>query len=332
MKAQVLRRTAPVETGPLTLEDIPRPDPLPGELLVEVRCCGVCHTDLHVIEGELPDPRLPLIPGHEIVGVVAAVGEGVTHFKAGDRVGIPWLHETDGTCDYCQREQENLCPEARFTGYTADGGYAEYTTVPQDFAVSIPDRFADDEAAPLLCAGIVGYRSIRLSDLRPGERLGIYGFGASGHIAIQVARYWGCEVYVFTRSPEHQQHARDLGAAWAGEAQARPPALLDRAISFAPAGWIVPLALGHLRPGGTLCINAIHTSPIPEMPYALLWRERTVRTVANATRRDAGEFMPLAAEIPIHTDIQTFDLDAADRVLQQLKRSAITGAAVLRIR
>jgi propanol-preferring alcohol dehydrogenase len=332
MKAQVLHRTAPVETGPLVLEDVPRPDPLPGELLVEVRCCGVCHTDLHVIEGELPDPRLPLIPGHEIVGVVAAVGEGVMRFKAGDRVGTPWLHETDGTCDYCQREQENLCPRARFTGYTADGGYAEYTTVPQNYAVSIPDRFADDEAAPLLCAGIVGYRSIRLSDLRPGERLGIYGFGASGHIVIQVARYWGCEVYVFTRSPGHQQHARRLGAAWAGEAQARPPALIDRAINFAPAGWIVPLALGHLRPGGTLCINAIHTSPIPEMPYALLWRERTIRTVANATRRDAEEFMPLAAEIPIHTDIQTFDLDAANHVLQRLKRSAINGAAVLRIR
>jgi propanol-preferring alcohol dehydrogenase len=332
MKAQVLHSTAPVETGPLALEDVPRPDPRPGELLVEVRCCGVCHTDLHVIEGELPDPRLPLIPGHEIVGVVAAVGEGVTRFKAGDRVGIPWLHETDGTCNYCQREQENLCPRARFTGYTADGGYAEYTTVPQDFAVSIPGRFADDEAAPLLCAGIVGYRSIRLSDLRPGERLGIYGFGASGHIVIQVARYWGCEVYVFTRSAEHQQHARSLGATWAGEAQARSPAPIDRAISFAPAGWIVPLALGHLRPGGTLCINAIHTSPIPEMPYALLWRERTIRTVANATRRDAEEFMPLAAEIPIHTDIQTFDLEAANHVLQRLKRSAINGAAVLRIR
>ena len=332
MKAQVLHRTAPVETGPLALEEVPQPDPLPGELLVEVRCCGVCHTDLHVIEGELPDPKLPIIPGHEIVGVVAAVGEGVTRFKAGDRVGIPWLHETDGTCDYCQRDQENLCPNARFTGYTADGGYAEFTTVRQDFAVSIPGRFADDEAAPLLCAGIVGYRSIRLSDLQPGERLGIYGFGASGHIAVQVARYWGCEVYVFTRSAEHQQHARGLGAAWTGEAQARPPALLDRAISFAPAGWIVPLALGHLRPGGTLCINAIHTSPIPEMPYGLLWRERTIRTVANATRRDAEEFMPLAEEIPIHTDVQTFDLDDANRVLHLLKRSAITGAAVLRIR
>jgi len=328
MRAQRL-----LEPGqPLVLQDVPRPDPGPDAIRVAVRCCGVCHTDLHVVEGDLPDPRLPLIPGHEIVGTVEAVGAHVTRFQVGDRVGIPWLHETDQTCTYCRQGQENLCGAARFTGYTADGGYAEYTTVPAEYAVPIPERFADEEAAPLLCAGIVGYRSIRLSDLQRGERLGIYGFGASGHIVIQVARHWDCEVFVFTRSAEHKQHAHALGAAWVGEATDEPPALLDRAICFAPAGWIVPLALGHLRKGGTLCIIAIHTSPIPEMPYALLWHERTVRTVANATRRDAEEFMPLAASIPIHTDIQTFDLDAANHVLGLLKGSRINGAAVLKVR
>jgi propanol-preferring alcohol dehydrogenase len=332
MKAQLLRQPAPVTESPLALADVPRPEPGPDDVLVEVRRCGVCHTDLHVVEGELPDPRLPLIPGHEIVGVVAGAGARVTRFKMGDRVGIPWLHEACGVCGFCQRGQENLCETARFTGYTADGGYAEYATVPQDYAVPIPDRFSDEEAAPLLCAGIVGYRSLRLSDLQPGERLGIFGFGASGHIALQVARHWECEVVVFTRSADHQRHARELGAAWTGQAQDEPPAPLDRAIIFAPAGWLVPLALGHLRKGGTLCINAIHTSPIPEMPYALLWHERTIRTVANATRRDAEEFMPLAAAISIHTDTQAFDLDDANRALRLLKDSAINGAAVLRVR
>ncbi len=331
MKAQFLRKPAPVEQQPLALVDVPCPEAPPGGLLVRVNCCGVCHTDLHLVEGELPHPRLPVIPGHEIVGEVAAVN-GDTRFRVGDRVGIPWLHEADGTCAYCQRDHENLCPNAKFTGYTVDGGYAEYTTVPADYAVPIPDRFSDAEAAPLLCAGIVGYRSIRLSDLQHGERLGIYGFGASGHIVIQVARHWDCDVFVFTRSAEHQQHARDLGAAWAGDAKDDPPALLDRAIIFAPAGWIVPLALKHVRPAGTLCINAIHMSPIPEMPYARLWEERTIRTVANATRQDAEEFMPLAAEIPIRSTIQTFDLDAANDVLARVKTSAINGAAVLRIR
>lgn len=332
MKAQILHRPANVTDHPLSLEDIPRPEVPEDGLLVEVNACGVCHTDLHVIEGELPNPKLPLIPGHEIVGTVAATGDGATRFKPGDRVGIPWLHRTDQTCRFCQNDQENLCPNALFTGYTADGGYAEYATVPEDYAVPIPDTFSDQEAAPLLCAGIVGYRSIRLADLQPGERLGIYGFGASGHIVIQVARHWDCDVFVFTRSPEHQQHARDLGAAWAGEAQDDPPEQVDRSIIFAPAGWIVPLGLKHLRKGGTLCINAIHASPIPEMPYSRLWHERTIRTVANATRRDAREFMPLAAAIPIRTDTQVFDLDAANHVLRRVKNSEINGAAVLRVR
>jgi propanol-preferring alcohol dehydrogenase len=332
MKAQVLHAPAPIDTNPLTLTDLPRPALPPGHLLIRISVCGVCHTDLHVVEGELPQPKLPLIPGHEIVGVIDEIGEGVTYFQRGARVGIPWLHETDGTCEYCQRGQENLCESARFTGYTADGGYAECTLVPQDFAVPIPEQFSDVQAAPLLCAGIVGYRSLRLSDLKPGERLGLYGFGGSAHICIQVARYWGCEVYVFTRSAEHQHHALELGAAWTGQAQDNPPAKLDRAIIFAPAGWIVPLALSHLRKAGTLCINAIHTSPIPEMPYHLLWNERTIRTVANATRRDAEEFLSLAAQIPIHTETQLFDLDDANQVLQTLKRGEIKGAAVLQVR
>jgi propanol-preferring alcohol dehydrogenase len=332
MKAQVLYQPAPVESEPLVLADVPQPEAGPGGVLVEVRRCGVCHTDLHVVEGELPELHLPVIPGHEVVGVVAAVGHRVTRFRVGDRVGIPWLHQSCGTCEFCQRGQENLCPEARFTGYTANGGYAEYVTVPAAYAVPIPDRFSDDEAAPLLCAGTVGYRSIRLADVQPGERLGIYGFGASGHIVIQVARHWNCEVFVFTRSAEHRRHALELGAVWAGHAQDDPPGQLDRAIIFAPAGWIVPLALGHLRKGGTLCINAIHMSPVPELPYLLLWHERTLRTVANATRRDAEEFMPLAAEIPILTQTHGFDLDEANRALRLLKQSAITGAAVLRVR
>jgi propanol-preferring alcohol dehydrogenase len=329
MKAQVLHTPAAVETNPLQLSEVARPETPPGHLLVRVRACGVCHTDLHVVEGELPNPALPIIPGHEIVGVVAEVGSGASSFQVGARVGIPWLHQTDGTCIYCQGGQENLCDHALFTGYTAQGGYAEYTAVREDFAVPLPDAFSDAEAAPLLCAGIVGYRSLRLSDMQPGERLGLYGFGASAHICIQVARYWNCDVYVFSRSAEHQRHARELGAAWAGSSGDTPPQPLDRAIIFAPAGGIVPQALGHLRKGGTLCINAIHMSDIPSMPYNLLWGERTIRTVANATRQDAAEFLSLAAKIPIHTDIQTFPLTDANRVLQQLKKGAITGAAVL---
>jgi alcohol dehydrogenase, propanol-preferring len=332
MKAWQLHKPAPIDTNPLQFVDIPCPVAEAGQLLVRVHVCGACHTDLHLVEGELPDPKLPIIPGHQVVGTVEAVGDGVTRFQLGGRVGLFWLHEACGKCIYCQRGLENLCEAARFTGYTADGGYAEYVTVPEDFAVPIPDRFSDVEAAPLLCAGIVGYRSLRLSDLQPGERLGLYGFGASAHICIQVARYWDCEVFVFTRSQEHQQHALELGAAWVGQAQDEPPAKLDRSIIFAPAGWIVPLALGHLRKAGTLSINAIHMSPIPEMPYDLLWQERTIRTVANVTRRDAEEFMPLAAEIPIQTDTQCFDLDAANHLLQLVKRSEISGAGVLQVK
>ncbi len=332
MKAQVLHTPASIDTSPLKLAELPSPIPTAGQILVQIHMCGICHTDLHVVEGELPNPTLPVIPGHEIVGTVLENGEGAIRFQTGTRIGIPWLHDACGQCEYCHRGQENLCPYAHFTGYTAQGGYAEYTVIPEAFAVPLPDSFSDLEVAPLLCAGIVGYRSLRLSDLQSGERLGLYGFGGSADLCIQVARYWDCEVYVFTRSREHQQHARNRGAAWVGRAEETPPVQLDRAIIFAPVGSLVPAALGHLRKAGTLCINAIHTSPIPEMPYHLLWEERTIRTVANATRRDAEEFLPLAAKIPIRTATEQFDLSEANFALQKLKHSQINGTAVLRIK
>lgn len=329
MRAQVLKQPASVHSNPLHLTELDRPVPADDQLLVRVTACGVCHTDLHLVEGELPNPQLPIIPGHQIVGVVEAVGSAVSRFQPQDRVGIPWLHETCGTCDYCLDDRENLCERARFTGYTAHGGYADYTTVHEDFAVALPDGFADHEISPLLCAGIVGYRSIRLSELKPGERLGLYGFGASAHICIQVALHWDCEVFVFSRTPNHQQHARELGATWVGQSGDSLPTKLDRSIIFAPAGWIVPLALGHLRKAGTLCINAIHMSPVPEMPYNLLWHERTIRSVANATRQDAQEFLDLAAHIPIHTTTETFPLHDANKALQRVKRREINGSGVL---
>jgi alcohol dehydrogenase, propanol-preferring len=263
MKAQVLQKSARIETNPLQLTDVPAPMPSAGHILVEVSVCGVCHTDLHIIEGELLDSALPLIPGHQVVGKVVELGEEVTRFQQGARVGIPWLHQSCGHCEYCLQGQENLCESPLFTGYTAQGGYAEFISVPEAFSVPLPDGFSDVDAAPLLCAGIVGYRSIKLSGLEPGERIGLYGFGASAYICLQIARYWNCEVYVFTRSEQHKQRSLEIGAVWTGQAQDEPPRKLDRAIIFAPAGWIVPLALGHLKKAGTLCINAIHMSNIP---------------------------------------------------------------------
>jgi propanol-preferring alcohol dehydrogenase len=327
----VLREPRPVEENPLEVVDMPAPEPVPGQIRLRVRACGVCHTDLHLVEGEIPSFRLPVVPGHQIIGRVEALGEGVERFAVGDRVGVPWLYSTCGRCDYCQRDLENLCDEARFTGQHADGGFAEYMVVPADFAYTIPMGFPDDQAAPLLCAGIIGYRSLRLSGIEPGERLGLYGFGASAHVTIQVALHWGCEAYVFTRSAEHQRHALTLGAVWVGQAQDTPPTKLDGAITFAPAGWLVPEALRVLRKGGTLAINAIHMSPIPEMPYSLLYGERIVRSVANATRQDAEDLLRLAARIPIHTDVELYPLEQANAVLQRLKRAEVQGAAVLHV-
>jgi len=330
MKAMRLHAPAPAENRPLRLEDVPVPEPGPGEVRIRVSMCGVCHTDLHTVEGDLTLPRLPIIPGHQIVGTIDALGEGVREFHPGQRVGVTWMHSGCGACEYCTRDLENLCPEARFTGLHADGGYAEFAIARAHWTYPLPDVFSDEHAAPLLCAGVIGFRSLRLSDIEPGGRLGLFGFGASAHVCIQIARHWDCEVYVFSRSAEHRRHAERLGAAWTGRAGDRPPALLDSAITFAPVGWIVHEALKTVRPGGTVAINAVHLTPIPETPYDLIYHERTLRTVANCTRRDAVEFLRAAAEIPVHTDVEVYPLEAANEVLLRVKRSEVCGAAVLR--
>ena len=331
MQAMVLEAPRPIDEKPLVLVDVPVPEPGPGQLRLRVEVCGVCHTDLHTVEGELELPKLPLIPGHQIVGTVDEVGSGVTRFRNGDRVGVAWLHSACGHCEYCRRGLENLCPDARFTGLHVDGGYAQYALAEEGFAYPIPGRFSAEEASPLLCAGIIGYRSLRLSGIQPGENLGLYGFGASAHIALQVARHWGCAVYVFTRGEHHRQLAGELGAVWTGNAQDTPPVALDAGITFVPVGSLVPVALSHLRPGGTLAINAIYMTPIPEMPYATIYGERVLRSVANFTSRDAVEFLEIAADVPVRTEVESFPLHQANEVLQRLKRSEIRGAAALRI-
>ena len=331
MKAMILKEAKPAEEDPLTPVELPIPAPRPREVRVRIRACGVCHTDLHLVEGELPLPVLPIVPGHQVIGNVDALGAGATRFKLGERVGVPWLYSTCGTCDYCRTGRENLCDQARFTGQHVNGGFAEYMVVSTEFAHPIPVGFSDEQAAPLLCAGVIGYRALRLCEIKAGGRLGLYGFGASAHTTIQVARHWGCEVYAFTRSAEHQRHARELGAVWTGAAQELPPRELDAAITFAPVGTVVPYALRVLRKGGTLAINAIHMSPIPEIDYELLYGERTIRSVTNLTRRDAEEFLQVAARIPVRTDVETYPLEEANAVLQRLKRGEIRGAAVLKI-
>lgn len=297
-----------------------------------MQVCGVCHTDLHTVEGDLPLLRSPLVPGHQIVGVVEAVGSGVRSFREGDRVGIPWLYSTCGECAYCRKGLENLCERARFSGYHVDGGYAEAVVVSEAYACPLPETFSDQQVAPLLCAGIVGYRSLRLSTAQSGDRLGLYGFGASAHIILQVARHMGCEVYVFTRTEAHRQLARRLGAAWVGGAKDEPPQRLDAVIIFAPAGPLVLDALRVLRKGGTVALAGIHMSPIPEIDYdSLLYHERIVRSVANATRQDGRDFLRLAAEIPVRTEVEIFSLEEANQALQAMKQSRIHGAGVLKI-
>lgn len=283
------------------------------------------------MEGDLPPLKLPLIPGHQIVGNVEATGPGADRFRPGDRLGVAWLNWACGQCRYCQEGRENLCEEARFTGYHVDGGYAQYVIVDEAFALPIPEHFTDLAAAPLLCAGIIGFRSLRLSEIRPGGRLGLYGFGASAHIVIQVARHWGCEVLVFTRGDEHQRLARALGASWVGRAEEIPPHPLDSAILFAPVGALVPEALRALRRGGTLAINAIHLSPIPALDYAQLYHERTIRSVTNFTRQDAEDLLRIAAEVPVRTEVEVFPLEDANRALQHLKAARLRAAAVLEI-
>lgn len=329
MLAQVLYEPRPITQQPLRLRDVPTPKVDRGQLLVKVTACGVCRTDLHTVEGELELPRLPLIPGHQVVGMVAAVGPDVDTFREGDRVGVVWLYRTCGACRYCRAGRENLCERGEFTGLHADGGYAEYMVVDAAFAYPLPGPLSDLEMAPLLCGGVIGYRALRLSEVRPGETLGLYGFGNSAHVTIQVARHWGCQVFVFTRSPGHQAHARELGAAWVGRAEDTPPEPLDAAIIFAPAGELIPQALRVLRPGGTVALAGIHMSPLPTMPYSLLYRERTLRSVANSTRQDARDLLALAATIGIRTEVTPFPLAAANEALLALKESRLRGDAVL---
>ena len=332
MKACLLRTPARVQENPLKYEEVPDPQAGPGQVLVRVNVCGVCRTDLHVVEGELPPKKSPVIPGHQVVGRVEQSGEGATRFAKGARVGIAWLHKVDGTCAYCRRHEENLCDAPLFTGYTVDGGYAEWIVAPEDFVYPIPEGLADEHAAPLLCAGIIGYRCLRFADVGRGARLGFYGFGAAAHVAIQVARYWGVDVYASTRDQRHQELARELGAKWAGGTLDAPPVELDAAIVFAPAGEIVPAALKVLRKGGRLILGGIHMSDIPSFPYDLLYGERMIRSVANNTRQDGTEFLKLAAEIPIQTHVQVYPLSDANRALNALKSDAISGAAVLRVK
>ncbi len=329
MRAMVLPGPKSADQNPLHLENLPTPEPGPGFIRLRVKCCGLCHTDLHTVEGELQIPRLPIVPGHQIVGTVDCVGPGVQTYREGDRVGVPWLYSTDGTCPYCRRGQENLCENARFTGLHINGGYAEQMIVPEAFAYPIPTAFSDEHAAPLLCAGIIGYRSFRLSGAHSGDRLGLYGFGASAHIVIQFVRHLGCEVYVFTRTPAHQELARKLGAAWVGAAGDKAPSPLDAAIIFAPAGALVPAALAGTRQGATVVLAGITMSPIPPMDYDLLYHERILRSVANSTRQDARDFLELAAAVPVKTSVETFPLEQANQALQALKHSRIDGAGVL---
>ena len=326
MKAMTLTRPA---AGVLEPVDRPVPTPARGELLVRVRACGVCRTDLHVVDGELADPRMPIVPGHEIVGTVERVGDDVLDVGVGDRVGIPWLGYSCGVCEYCRSGRENLCPKARFTGYQIDGGYAEYTVADARYAFAVPDAYGDIDAAPLLCAGLIGYRSYRMAG--DARRLGLYGFGAAAHIIAQVAAHDGREVYAFTSPGDAaaQEFARALGAVWAGASTDAPPEPLDAAIIFAPVGRLVPEALARVAPGGTVVCAGIHMSDIPSFPYERLWGERVVRSVANLTRQDAREFLALAPRVPVKTSVERYALSDANRALADLRAGRLQGAAVL---
>jgi propanol-preferring alcohol dehydrogenase len=329
MRAMLLHGAGLPSGRPLVLEDLPVPRPEPGQVLVKIAACAVCRTDLHVVDGELPNPKLPLVPGHEVVGRVEEVGLGVTNFRIGERVGIPWLGWTCGECEYCLSARENLCERARFTGYTIDGGYAEFAVADARFTFRIPDAFNDAGAAPLLCAGLIGYRSLRKAG--DAKRLGIYGFGAAAHIVAQVARHEGRDVFAFTRpgDTDAQEFARGLGAHWAGGSDETPPEQLDAAIIFAPIGALVPAALRTLKRGGRIVCGGIHMSDIPAFPYRDLWHERSICSVANLTRRDAEEFLGLARRVPIRTETQTFPLEQANEALDALRSGNLRGAAVL---
>ncbi len=327
-----VERPAPIETEPLRQIDVPVPEPGAGEILVRIRTCGVCRTDLHVAEGDLKPKLKRVVPGHEIVGIVDKRGLGASRFNQGDRVGIAWLRETCGKCMYCQRGRENLCPNARFTGWDHDGGYAEWAVVREDFAYPIPATIADEEAAPLLCAGIIGFRAIKRAEVKPGMTVGLYGFGGSAHLAIQVLRYWRCRVFVMSRGGTHREFAHELGAEWIGSADEAPPAPLDAAILFAPAGHIVPAALEALDRGGVLAVAGIYLSEIPPLDYERhLFQERELRSVTANTRADAEEFLKIAGEIPIRSHTVAFGLAEANVALKMLKHDEIKGAGVLRV-
>ena len=325
MQAMILEATG----EPLRTAEVPEPGIGPGQVLVRVRACAVCRTDLHVVDGELPEPKLPLIPGHQIIGAVEGVGEGVERFSPGDRVGIPWLGWTDGTCGYCLSGRENLCDGARFTGYQLDGGYAEYAAADERFCFPITGGYPDFQAAPLLCAGLIGYRSLRFAG--DAERLGLFGFGASAHIVAQVAAHQGRQVFAFTRpgDEEGQRFAREVGAQWAGASEDSPPEELDAAIIFAPVGALVPAALRVLAKGGAVVCAGIHMSDVPAFPYNLLWGERSLRSVANLTRKDGEEFLDLAPRVPVRTEVEPFALEEANAALGALRAGEIRGAAVL---
>ncbi len=330
MKAMVLRHPAPIERTPLEWTDVPTPEPGPGEVRVRVRSCGICRTDLHVIEGELPFPGHPVVPGHQVIGIVDAQGPEANRFTVGERIGIAWLHHTCGTCGFCLAGRENLCESQSFTGYHRWGGYAQYAVVPESFAYRIPEVFSDTEAPPLLCAGIIGYRSLKRSLLQPGQSLALYGFGSSAHIVIQIALHWGCEVYVCSRNESHAQLALSLGARWAGSRAEQMPVLADSAIIFAPAGNLVPVALERLRKGGTLALAGIYMSEIPPMNYERhLFYEKNIHSVTANTRQDGVELLETAARIPIRPRVQCFPVTDANRALLDLKEDRINGSGVL---
>jgi alcohol dehydrogenase, propanol-preferring len=332
VRAQVLRNPRRIADRPLTPADHPTPEPGPGEVRVGLRVCACCRTDLHVVEGDLELSQLPIVPGHQGIGVVEMLGEGCSRLSVGERVGMAWLHWACGVCAYCRRGEENLCERAAFTGWTVDGAYAEAAVVPEAFAVAIPPGLDDDDTtAPLLCAGVIGYRALRRAEVGPGERVALFGFGASAHLVLQVLVHWACETVVVTRGEAHRELARELGAAWTGSVDDLEPASCDRAVVFAPAGGLVPPALRAVRPGGTVALAGIHMTPIPSFDYELLWGERTLRSVANLTRRDAAEFLDLAVAANVRTEIERFPLDAANDALAAMANGSIRGAAVLTI-
>jgi propanol-preferring alcohol dehydrogenase len=330
MKAMLLSRIQPINAAPLELAEVPIPEPGSGEVRLKVACCAICRTDLHVIEGDLPEYRLPVIPGHQIIGRIEQLGPGCSRFKPGQRVGVAWLRHTCGACQFCQSDRENLCESSRFTGYHANGGYAEYAIVPEDFAYEIPDVFSDRDAAPLLCAGIIGFRALRRCNLLPKSKLALYGFGSSAHVVIQIALHRGCEVQVVTRGAKHRALARDMGAAWVGESAADMPVRADSAIIFAPVGHLVLPALERLQKGGTLALAGIYMTDIPAMDYEkYVFYERDIHSVTANTREDGRSLLAEAAEIPIRPHTTTYSLADANRALQDLKADRINGTGIL---